>query len=120
RPRDLATYELYLKGRYLWGRRTPGDLRRAAWYFEQAVARDPTYAQAYAGLADARVLLVLLGDGPPVDEVPRARAAAAAAIRLDPALAEAHAALGNIREAFDWDSMGADQELAQAVALDPG
>jgi TolB-like protein/DNA-binding SARP family transcriptional activator len=120
RTRDLATYELYLKGRYFLGRRTPGDLRRAVDHFEQAVARDPTYAQAYAGLADARVLLVILSDSPPGEELPRARAAAAAAIRLDPTLAEAHSALGNIREAFDWDSRGADQEFARAVALDPG
>ncbi len=118
--RDLASYELYLKGRYFRDRRTPDDLRRAVSYFEQAVARDPTYAQAYAGLADARVLLVILGDSPPEEELPRARAAAAQAIRLDSTLAEAHAALGNIREAFDWDTRGADRELERAVALDPG
>ena len=120
RTRDLATYELYLKGRYFSGRRTPGDLRRAVGYFEQAVARDSTYAQAFAGLADARVLLVLLADSPPAEELPRARVAAAEAIRLDSTLAEAHAAVGNIREAFDWDARGADRELARAVALDPG
>ncbi len=119
-PRDLATYELYLRGRHFWSRRTPDDLRRAADYFEQAVARDPTYADAYAGLADARVLLVLLADRPPRAEVPRARAAAATAIRLDSTLAEAHAAIGNIREAFDWNGPGADEALARAVALDPG
>jgi hypothetical protein len=67
-PRDLATYELYLEGRYFLGRRTSGDLRRAAAYFEQAVARDPAYPQAYAGLADARMLLVLLADGPPRED----------------------------------------------------
>ncbi|MGZ8412255.1 MAG: tetratricopeptide repeat protein [Gemmatirosa sp.] len=120
RTRDLATYELYLKGRHFWGRRTPGDLHRAADHFEQAVARDPTYAEAYAGLADARVLLVMLGDSPPREQLPRARAAAAEAIRLDSTLAEAHAALGNILEAFDWDVAGADRELGRAVALDPG
>ncbi len=119
-PRDLATYELYLKGRFFLGRRTPGDLRRAEEHFEQAAARDPTFAQAYAGLADARVLLVLLADSPPREALPRARAAAAEAIRLDSTVAEAHAALGNIREAFDWDAHGAEQELARAVALDPG
>jgi TolB-like protein/DNA-binding SARP family transcriptional activator len=120
RVRDLATYELYLKGRYFWGRRTRGDLRRAVDYFEQAVARDPTYAQAYAGLADARILLIILGDSPPTEQLPLARQAAAAALRIDSTLAEAHAALGNIYEAFDWDSRGADRELARAVELDPG
>ncbi len=120
RVRDLATYELYLKGRYFSGRRTPPDLRRAVAYFEQAVAGDSTFAQAYARLADARVLLVLLGDSPPQVELPRARVAAATAIRLDSTLAEAHAALGNINEAFDWDAAAADRELALAVDLDPG
>ena len=120
RARDLATYELYLKGRYFWSRRTPADLRRAVEYFEQAVAQDPSYADAYAGLADARVLLVILADNPPRDEVPRARAAAAEAIRLDPTLAEAHAAKANIQEAFDWDSPAADREIALALSLDPG
>jgi tetratricopeptide (TPR) repeat protein len=120
RTRDLATYELYLKGRYFLGRRTSGDLRRAVDYFERAVARDSGYAQAYAGLADARVLLVVVAGASPREEQPRARAAAAAALRLDSTLAEAHAALGNIHEAFDWDALGADRELASAVALDPG
>jgi TolB-like protein/Tfp pilus assembly protein PilF len=118
--RDLATYELYLEGRYFWGRRTPADLHRAIDYFEQAIARDPTYAQAHAGLADAHVLLIILADSPPRAELPAARSAAAAAIRMDPTLAEAHSALGNIREAFDWDSRGADQEFTRAIALDPG
>ena len=118
--RDLATYELYLKGRHFWARRAPDDLRRAAAYFEQAIARDPTYAQAYAGLADSRMLLVMLGDSPPAEEVPRARAAAAAALRLDSTLAEAHATRGNLLEAFAWDTAGADRELARALALDPG
>ena len=83
--RDLGTYELYLKGRYFWGRRTPPDLRRAA-AFEQAIARDPTYAQACAGLADARVLLVLLGDSPPRDEGPAGarRRGRGNSARLDP------------------------------------
>lgn len=119
-PRDLATYELYLKGRFYLARRSPADLRRAADHFEQAVARDPSFAQAFAGLADTRVLLVLLGSSPPAEQLPGARAAAASAIRLDSTLAEAHAALGNIREAFDWDAQGADRALKRAVALDPG
>ena len=100
-------------------RRTADDLRRAAGYFEQAVARDSTYAEAYAGLADARMLLVLLADGPPREQVPLARAAAATAIRLDSTLAEPHATLANIREAFDWDARGSDEESARAIALDP-
>jgi len=118
-PRDLATYELYLEGRYFLGRRTAPDLQRAVGYFEQAVSRDPAYARAWAGLADAHVLLVVLADRPPREALPAARAAAATAIRLDSTLAEAHAALGNIRATFDWDAPGADREFALAVALDP-
>jgi len=117
-PRDLETYELYLEGRYFLGRRTAADFQRAVSYFEQAVARDSTYARAWAGLADAHVLLVVLADRPPRDEIPRARAAAATAIRLDSTLAEAHAALGNIRETFDWDARDADREFALALAFD--
>ena len=117
---DLATYELYLEGRYFLDRRTPADLRRAIAYFTQAVERDSGYARAHAGLADARVLLVILADGPPREEIPLARAAAATAIRLDPSLAEAHATLANILGAFDWDSRRADEEFARAIALDPG
>ena len=66
RVRDLATYELYLEGRYFWGRRTRAT--SAVAYFEQAVSHAPTYAQAYAGLADARILLIILGDSPPKKE----------------------------------------------------
>jgi TolB-like protein/DNA-binding SARP family transcriptional activator/Tfp pilus assembly protein PilF len=118
--RDLETYELYLKGRYFLSRRTPPDLRRAATYFEQAVKNDPSYAQAYAGLADTRVLLVLLADSRPRDELPRARAAVAEAIRLDSTLSEAHAVSSNILEGFDWDSAGGERAISRAIALDPG
>jgi serine/threonine-protein kinase len=116
--RDLATYELYLRARHFLNRRTDRDLRRGAEYFEQVIARDSGYAQAYAGLADAYVLMAAFGAGPPRETIPRARAAAATAVRLDPALAEAHAALGNIHHLFDWDWRAADREFAQALALD--
>jgi TolB-like protein/DNA-binding SARP family transcriptional activator len=119
RPKDLATYELYLKGRYFWNRRTADDLQRSIAYFEQAISRDSTYADAYAGLADARAVLAISTGVAPREELPRARVAALTAIRLDPRLAEAHAALGNLLEAFDWDWASADRELAQAISLDP-
>jgi tetratricopeptide (TPR) repeat protein len=88
--------------------------------FEQAVARDSAYAQAYAGLADARVLLVLLGDSPPGEELPQARLAVAKAIRLDSTLSEAYSASSNIIEGFDWDSVGSERASMRAIALDPG
>ena len=119
RPNDFATYELYLKGRYFWNRRTPEDLRRATSYFEQAISRDSSFAQAYAGLADARTVLAITAGTSPMEEFPRARLAALTAIGLDSMLAEAHAALGNVLEAFDWDWASAERELAKATALDP-
>src|SRR5881398_2577107 len=89
-------YELYLKGRFFWNKRTGVDLRKAIDYFNQAVTKDPTYALAYAGLADACVLLSVFGAASPQDSIPQARAAAKKALELDDTLAEAHASSGRI------------------------
>jgi serine/threonine-protein kinase len=117
---DLAAYELFLKGRYFWTRRTETSLRQAERYFEQAVARDPTFARAYAGLANTYMLRAVFGNRPPADVVPRALAAAARALALDSTLAEAHTALAHVRYLYYWDWAGADREFARALALDPG
>src|SRR2546423_4231419 len=87
-------YELYLKGRFFWNKRTSTDLRKAVEYFNQAIAKDPNYALAYAGLADALGLFPDYGIEAPVDAYPRAKAAAARALELDNALGQPHAALG--------------------------
>ena len=89
-------YELYLKGRFFWNKRTAADLRKAIDYFNQAIAKDPNYALAYAGLADSYVLLSVYGAASPQDSIPQAKAAAKKALELDDTLAEAHASSGRI------------------------
>src|SRR5881227_338290 len=89
-------YELYLKGRFFWNKRTGDDLRKSIEYFDQAIAKDPSYALAYAGLADAYVLLRFYGGASPAESVVPAEAAAKKALELDDSLAEAHASLGLI------------------------
>jgi TolB-like protein/Tfp pilus assembly protein PilF len=87
-------YELYLKGRFFWNKRSGVDLRKAIEFFNQAIAKDPNYALAYAGLADSYLLLPNYGGAPTADVVPPARAAVTKALELDDSLAEAHASLG--------------------------
>lgn len=119
---DPEAYNLYLRGRYHWYRRTPADFQKAIGYFEQAVARDPAYALAYTGLADAYILLGAYDYGvlPPREAYPRARAALARALELDPASAEAHAGLGDVLLTYDWDWQGAEREFRRALELNPG
>jgi TolB-like protein/Tfp pilus assembly protein PilF len=121
RPRDLEAYQLYLRGRYHWYQRHEGGLQEGARCFEQAVAKDPEYAEAYAGLADSYSLLgVFFFDVLPSREaMPRAKAAALKAIELDPQLAEAYAALGWVRLHYDWDWPGAERDFRRALELDP-
>ena len=90
----MTAYELYLKGRSLWSKRGGENLRQAIGFYEQAIARDPKYALAYAGLAEAYVLLPGYTATAPQDAYPKAKAAALKALQLDEKLAEAHTALG--------------------------
>src|SRR5205823_2212902 len=87
-------YELYLKGRFFWNKRSGVDLRKAIEFFNQAIAKDPNYALAYAGLADSYLLLPNYGGAATADVVPPARDAVTKALELDNSLAEAHASLG--------------------------
>ncbi|MBV9340066.1 MAG: winged helix-turn-helix domain-containing protein [Acidobacteria bacterium] len=114
-----AAYELYLKGRFFWAKRTKQGLHQGIEYFEQAIGVDPNYALAYAGLADCYNLLDDWGDSAPRDSFPKARAAAVKATFLDPSLAEAHASLAMVRAGYDWDWVGAEQEFKQAIELNP-
>lgn len=116
---DLDAYDFYLKGRYAWNQRNPGSLMQAAHFFEQAIARDPQFARAYAGLADVYILLPNFGSVAPSDVWPKARAAAERALVLDSSLAEAHASLGLGKMYYDWDWKGAERELRKAIALNP-
>jgi len=112
-------YELYLKGRYFWGKRTKIGLQQGISYFEQAIHSDPNFALAYAGLADSYNLLDDWGKTAPRDSFPKARAAAEKAIALDDSLAEAHVSLAIVRASYDWDWNGAEQEFRRAIELNP-
>ncbi|MBA3355917.1 MAG: winged helix-turn-helix domain-containing protein [Pyrinomonadaceae bacterium] len=116
--RNTEAYQLYLKGRFHWNKRTPHDLRRAIEYFRQAIALDPNYALAFAGLADAYALLANAGT-PPHEMRLRAREAALQALSLDDNLAEAHSALGQIVIYYDYDFAGAEREHRRAIELNP-
>lgn len=115
-----AAFEAYLRGRYFWNKRTPEDLRKGAEYFQKAVDLDPTYALAYAGLADGYILLAVYDERLPREVMPLAKAAAKNALQLDDSLAEAHASLAQIEWAYDWDLVGAEAEFERALALNPG
>src|SRR5215467_6697103 len=111
-------YQFYVKGRYYWTKRTVTDLKTAISYFNQAIDKDPGYALAYAGLADAYgVLSSYAGD--PSDLIPKSNAAAQKALELDPTLARAHAVLGLNKSSYGWDFPGADVEFRKALDLDP-
>ena len=114
---DLVAYDLYLRGRYFWHQRGNDALPRAADYFGQAIDRDPTFARAYAGLADALGLLPIYGTTPADSAFPLARRAAERALQLDSTLAEAHTTLGLIlKSTGEWEPAAA--ELRRGLALD--
>ena len=117
---DPLAYELYLKGRYVWNKRTEDGFRRGVDYFREAIARDPRYARAYAGLADCYNLLGIWGVLPPDEAMPQVEDAASRAIALDGTLADAHASLAFVQWVYrrDWDAAGAG--FQRALALDPG
>ena len=116
---DLTAYELYLKGRSLWSKRGGENLRQAIGFYEQAIARDPKYALAYSGLAEAYVLLPGYTTTAPQDAYPTAKAAALKALQLDEKLAEAHTALGLLLCSGDLDMAGSISEFQRAIALNP-
>jgi TolB-like protein/Flp pilus assembly protein TadD len=109
----------YLRGRHYWGRRDEPSIRMAMESFEAALAIQPDYAMAYAGLADAHALLPFYGAEPASPSFARARAAAEQALKLDPSLAEAHATLGLVRRGHDLDWAGAEQSFRTAIELQP-
>jgi eukaryotic-like serine/threonine-protein kinase len=111
-------YQLYVKGRYYWNKRTPADLQTAISYFDQAIDKDPGYALAYAGVADAYAVLSSYG-GDPSDIVAKAKSAAHKALELDPTLARPHADLGLTKMQYDWDFSGGEAEFRKAFELDP-
>jgi len=111
-------YELYLKGRFFWNKRTGTDLRKAIDYFNQAIAKDPNYALAYVGLADSYLLLSSYAAVSPAESLPPARSALKKALELDDSLAEAHASFG-LLTTLELDLHRALDELKRAVELKP-
>lgn len=119
RTPDPQAYELYLRGRYLLNQRRIDSFRTAIRHFEEAIARDPNYAAAWAGLADSYLLLGGANAAAPVELYPKAKEAALRAIELDDTLAEAHTSLAHVKYQYDWDFPGADREYRRAIQLDP-
>ena len=116
---NSEAYQLYLVGRYHWGRRNPTSLNQAINYFKQAIAKDQNFALAYAGLADCHALLNLYQIPSPPDAYAQAKENAARAIALDESLAEAHASLGYVKFYYDRDWSGAETEFRRALELNP-
>ena len=110
-------YALYLKGRSYWAKRTRADFDTAVSYFDQAIAKDPGYAMAYAGLADCYAMLPDYGAS--VEDIAKAKAAALKAIELDPTLSRPHVNLGGMKMAHEWDFAGGEDEFKKALELDP-
>ena len=117
---NAEAYRLYLQGRYFWNKRTEEGFRKAIELFEQAIALDPGYARAYAGLADAYGLLASYNFLSPQQAYPKAKAAAEKAIALDGGLAEAHTSLASIQHSYEWDWRGAERAYQRALELNPG
>jgi serine/threonine protein kinase/tetratricopeptide (TPR) repeat protein len=115
--KNLEAYQLYLQGRFHMNKRTPDGFRKALEYFQQAIGKDPAYALAYTGLAEANMQASFLNIFPPVEMVPKAEAAAIKALELDDTLAEAHVALGYCSFGFEWDWPAAGKHFEKAFAL---
>jgi len=114
---NREAYDLYLRGRYYWNLRTGEGFKRAIEYFEQAIKLDPTYALAYAGMADCYGMLSRYAILAPGEGYPKALIWANKALDLDKTLAEAHTSIGFVKLFYDWDWSGAEEELKQAIRL---
>jgi serine/threonine protein kinase/tetratricopeptide (TPR) repeat protein len=119
-PTDSSeAYHLYLQGRYHWNQRTPAGIKKSIEFFQQATEKDPNFALAYAGLADAYNMSSVLGVLQPREGSPAAKSAANRALVLDPLLAEAHSALGLVKSHYEFDFPGAQGEFLKAIELNP-
>jgi len=119
KPTSVEAYNLYLKGRYFWNRRTGEGLKTSIDYFQQAIDLDPTYALAYAGLADSYNLLAPYMVVSPKEAMPKAKAAAIRALEIDDTLGEAHNSLAFVRRYFDFDWLAAEKGSKRAIELNP-
>ncbi|HZM99526.1 MAG TPA: protein kinase [Pyrinomonadaceae bacterium] len=117
--RKTESYQLYLKGRFYWNKRTEEALKRGIEFFKQAIEVDPSYALAYAGIADCYAVLNFFGDLSPKDSAIKAMAAAKKALEIDDSIAEAHTSFGLIKLIYEWDWQSAERELTRAIKLSP-
>jgi TolB-like protein/DNA-binding winged helix-turn-helix (wHTH) protein/Tfp pilus assembly protein PilF len=116
---NTEAYQLYVKGRYFWNRRTEESLQKGIEYFTQAIGKDSRYALAHAGLADSYIILGNFGLLPPNEAYPKAKAAAEAALNLDPDLVEAQVSLAFVKSLFEHDWPGAEAGFRRALQLNP-
>jgi TolB-like protein/Tfp pilus assembly protein PilF len=116
---DPEAYQLYLKGRFQWNKRTGESLKHAVEFFEQAIAKDPNYALPFSGMAETYVLFPNYSVATPAESMPKAKVAALRAIELDDSLAEAHVALGMYYSDFAWNQPASEREFRRAIELNP-
>lgn len=116
---NTEAYQLYLKGKFYWNKRTGEALRQAAEFYNQAIEKDPNYALAYSGLAETYVLFSSYDVAAGADSMPQAKAAALRALAIDEQLAEAHTALGFYLANYEWDRAGSEKEYRRAIELKP-
>jgi TolB-like protein/DNA-binding winged helix-turn-helix (wHTH) protein/tetratricopeptide (TPR) repeat protein len=119
RPVNVRARDAYLRGRFLWNERTLDSLTKSITLYQDAIKADPKFAEAYAALGDAYVLLSSYGGGGPAGSLQKAQEAAERALQLGGGLAEAHTVLGAVRTDRDWDWLGAETEYRQALQLNP-
>ena len=117
--KQLEAYRVYLKGRNAWNKRTGDELQQAIEFFNQAIAIDPNYGEAYAGLADCYNMLVVYGRLQPKEGFPKAKQAAERALEIDESSAEAHSSLAFIKFRWDWDRAATEREFQTAIKLKP-
>ena len=117
---NAEAYQLYLKGKFYWNKRTGEALKQAAGFYRQAIELDPNYALAYSGLAETYVLFSSYDVAPATDSMPQAKAAALRALEIDESLAEAHTALGFYLSDYEWDQGSSEKEYRRAIELKPG
>jgi serine/threonine protein kinase/Tfp pilus assembly protein PilF len=116
---NIEAYHLYLKGRYYWNQRVAGSIRRAMEFFQQALAQDPDYAPAWAGIADCFIVPGYYHAAPPVEVYPKGREAAKRALELDPQVAEAHASLGALAALYEYEWAKSESHFRRSQELNP-
>lgn len=117
--KSAEAYQLYLKGRFHWSKRTGKDLQRSIEYYDQAIALDPEFASAYAGLSSSYVLLSGYAQSSPHESFPKAKENARKALELDDTLAEAHTSLSYALFNYDWNFAESEKEMKRAIELNP-